>query len=78
VGSSQSRSKRAAAPGRFAFSPGALKFDGGRIRPAVAPIALGGLLGQSRGSLTRVGDPHVQRRATARTTTTPNDDKTSS
>jgi len=55
-----------------------LKFDGGRIRPAVAPIALGVLLGQSGGSLKRVGDPHIQRRATARVTTTPNDDKTSS
>jgi hypothetical protein len=59
VGSSQSRSKRAAAPGRFGCSPGALKFDGGRIRPAIAPIALGVLLGQSRGSLKRVGDQHV-------------------
>jgi len=32
-----------------------------RPNPAVvAPIALGVLLGQSGGSLKRVGDPHVQ------------------
>jgi len=60
VGSSHSRSERAAAPSRFVCSPGALEFDGGRVRPAVAPLALGVLLGQLRGFIKRVGDPQVQ------------------
>jgi hypothetical protein len=46
-----SLSERAPAPSRFACPPGAVQFDGGRVRPAVAPIALGVLLGQLRGSL---------------------------
>jgi len=60
VASVHSRSQRAAAPSRFACAPGALQFDGGRVRPAVAPVALGVLVGELRGSLKRLGDPHVQ------------------
>jgi len=60
LASSHSRSERAAALSRFACSPGALEFDGGRVRPAVAPLALGVLLGRSRRLLKRVGDPQVQ------------------
>jgi hypothetical protein len=60
VASLPSRGQRAPAPSSFARSLGALHFDGSRGQPAFAPLVLGVLLGQLRGSLERLGNARVQ------------------
>jgi hypothetical protein len=68
VASLQSRSQRAAPPSALARPLGAVHFDSSRGQPALAPLVLGVLLGQLRGSLERLGDARTARPTqTART-----------
>ena len=60
MASLQSRSQRTAPPSALARPLGAVHFASSRGQPALAPLVLGVLLGQLRGSLERLGNARVQ------------------